>query len=67
MKTDGAAEHRKPESSDDGFSKDVRDFSGHCSYIKSVYTLGMRIWRDSDETERGLMERTSPLDCSNHA
>jgi hypothetical protein len=60
MKADRGAEPEDPGTSNDGFSKDVRDFLGHCSYIKSLYTLAMRIWRDSDDTERGLMESVSP-------
>jgi hypothetical protein len=41
--------------------KEVEDFCGHCVYIRSVYTFMMRIWRDSDEAERKLMEAIAPL------
>jgi AbiU2 len=42
-------------------NKDVEDFSGHCVYIRSVYRFTMRIWRDSDENERKIMEAICPL------
>ena len=32
--------------------KEIEEFSGHCVYIQSVYSLMMRIWRDSDDSER---------------
>ncbi|WP_315729034.1 hypothetical protein [Bradyrhizobium sp. SZCCHNS2015] len=42
-------------------SKDeVQQFSEHCVYIRSTWTLLMRIWRDSDENERKLMEGIAP-------
>jgi hypothetical protein len=41
--------------------QEVEEFSGHCVYIRSVYTLMMRIWRDSDEYERNVMESVAPL------
>jgi hypothetical protein len=47
----------KPEVS----SGEVKEFSEHCVYIRSVYTLMMRIWTDSDERERKMMEAISPL------
>lgn len=47
----------QPELSD----KEVEEFSAHCVYIRSVYTFTMRIWRDSDETERKVMEAIAPL------
>jgi hypothetical protein len=43
-----------------GFDYDVREFSSHCAYIRTVYTLATRIWRDSDDNERALMEAISP-------
>jgi AbiU2 len=43
-------------------SKDeVQKFSEHCVYIRSVWVFMMRIWRDSDENERKLMEGIAPL------
>jgi hypothetical protein len=42
------------------FHKDVEDFSGHCAYIRSVYVLTMRIWRDSNDDERKRMEGIAP-------
>jgi len=42
------------------FENDVREFSAHCAYIRTVYRLAMRIWRDSDDKERALMEAVSP-------
>jgi hypothetical protein len=36
--------------------KEVEEFSAHCVYIRSVYTFMMRIWRDSDDGERQVME-----------
>ena len=42
------------------FHKDVVEFSGHCAYIRSVYRLATRIWRDSTEGERKMMEDTAP-------
>jgi hypothetical protein len=44
----------------DGFDKDVENFSDHCAYIRSVYRLATRIWRDSNEDERTMMEGISP-------
>ena len=41
--------------------REVEEFSDHCVYIRSVYTLMVRIWRDSDEGERKMMEAISPL------
>jgi hypothetical protein len=41
--------------------KEVEEFSAHCVYIRSVYTFMMRIWRDSDEGERKVMEAIAPL------
>jgi hypothetical protein len=43
-----------------GFDHDVKEFSAHCAYIRSVYVLATRIWRDSDDKERALMEASSP-------
>jgi AbiU2 len=42
-------------------TKEVEEFSAHCVYIRSVYTFMMRIWRDSDEGERKVMEAIAPL------
>jgi hypothetical protein len=44
----------------DGFSKEVEDFSAHCAYIRSVYVLAIRIWRDSSDEQRVLMESIAP-------
>jgi hypothetical protein len=41
--------------------KEVEEFSAHCVYIRSVYTFMMRIWRDSNDGERKVMEATAPL------
>jgi len=41
--------------------EEVKEFSGHCVYIRSVYLFTMRIWRDSDRTERKMMEDIAPL------
>jgi hypothetical protein len=41
-------------------AKDVSEFSNHCVFIRSVYLFAMRIWRDSNEAERHLMESTAP-------
>jgi hypothetical protein len=38
---------------------EVQKFSEHCVYIRSLWTLMMRIWRDSNEDERNLMEGIS--------
>ncbi|KRP89238.1 hypothetical protein AOQ73_26835 [Bradyrhizobium pachyrhizi] len=43
----------------DSFEADVNDFSSHCAYIRTVYTFAMRIWRDSSDSERKLMEAIS--------
>jgi hypothetical protein len=40
--------------------KEVQDFSNHCVYIRSVYRFAMRIFRDSDESERKSMESLAP-------
>jgi hypothetical protein len=40
-------------------AKEVEDFSSHCSYVRSVYKVGLRIWRDSTEVERKAMEATA--------
>jgi AbiU2 len=44
----------------DDFTKEVNDFSTHCAYIRSVYVLATRIWRDSSEGQRKLMESIAP-------
>jgi hypothetical protein len=41
--------------------EEVRTFSEHCVYIRSVYTFMTRIWRDSDAGERAVMESVAPL------
>jgi AbiU2 len=40
---------------------EVEEFSGHCVHIRSVYLSAMRIWRDSDDGERKVMEAVAPL------
>lgn len=40
--------------------EDVANFSGHCVLIRSVWLFTMRIWRDSDESERKRMEAIAP-------
>jgi hypothetical protein len=42
-------------------SKEVQEFRDHCVYIRSVYTLLGRIWRDSDDGERAMMEAIAPM------
>ena len=42
------------------FENDVNEFSGHCAYIRTVFTLTVRIWRDSSDDERSRMEAVSP-------
>ncbi|OSI32778.1 hypothetical protein [Bradyrhizobium canariense] len=42
-----------------GFDGEVTEFSGHCVYIRTMFTLTVRIWRNSDD-ERALMEKASP-------
>jgi len=42
------------------FNEEVKDFSAHCAYIRSVYILAARIWRDSSEEQRKLMESIAP-------
>jgi HEPN superfamily AbiU2-like protein len=57
------AEHQATAPSPDaagGFEHDVKEFSAHCAYVRSVYILATRIWRDSDDKERALMEAISP-------
>ncbi len=41
--------------------QEVKDFSDHCVYIRSVYLFMLRIWRDSNEDERKMMEGVAPL------
>ncbi len=41
-------------------NEEITTFSMHCVYIRSVYTLMLRIWRDSNDEERKLMEALSP-------
>lgn len=48
------------EAAPDDFNKGVRDFSAHCAYIRSVYVLAARIWRDSNDEQRKLMESIAP-------
>ena len=40
--------------------EEVKAFSSHCIFIRSVYVMGMRIWRDSNEAERKIMEAAAP-------
>ncbi len=42
-------------------AKEVEEFSGHCVYLRSVYSFMTRIWRDSDQAERKIMEAIAPL------
>ena len=39
---------------------EINEFSSHCVHIRSVYVLGMRIWRDSTAAERKLMQKLAP-------
>ncbi len=41
--------------------EEVEKFSEHCVYIRSVWILMMRIWRDSSENERKLTDGIAPL------
>jgi hypothetical protein len=41
--------------------KEVEEFSSYCVYIRSVYTLAMRIWRDSDDRERETMNAVAAI------
>jgi hypothetical protein len=41
--------------------KEVKDFSEHCVFIRSVYLFGVRLFKDSDPTERDLMTAVAPL------
>jgi len=42
------------------FHKEVENFSAHCAYIRSVYILAMRIWRDPGDKERRIMDDVAP-------
>jgi AbiU2 len=42
-------------------NEEVQKFSEHCVYIRVVWTLMMRTWRDTDEAERKLMEGIAPI------
>ena len=55
-KASGAAGAEAP----DAFHKEVKDFSSHCAYIRTVYVLATRIWRDCNEQERKAMEPIAP-------
>jgi HEPN superfamily AbiU2-like protein len=52
--------HSPKRAAPDDFNKEVRDFSAHSAYIRSVYVLATHIWRDSSEAQRKLMESTAP-------
>jgi len=41
--------------------KEVEEFSGHCVYIRSVYLFMIRIWRDSNGSERKVMQAVAGL------
>lgn len=41
--------------------EEVKIFSEHCVYIRSVYTFMTRIWRDSNAEDRAIMESVAPL------
>jgi hypothetical protein len=41
--------------------EEIDTFSAHCVYIRSVYTLAMRIWRDTNDTERKTMEGVAAI------
>jgi hypothetical protein len=41
--------------------KEVEEFSGHCVFIRSVYLFMTRIWRDSNDSDRRMMEAIAPL------
>lgn len=40
---------------------DLKEISGHCVFLQSVYTFATRIWEDSSEAERKVMEAVAPL------
>jgi hypothetical protein len=41
--------------------KEVKAFSEHCVFIRSVYLFGVRLFKDSDHIERALMATVAPL------
>ena len=50
-----------PEKQEGGsFTEDVKAFSAHCAYIRSVYTLATTVWKDVGQDEFELMEKVSP-------
>lgn len=49
-----------PQGATTGFDDEVTEFSSHCAYIRTVFRLTVRIWRDSTDDERDLMEKVSP-------
>lgn len=55
-----AAAPTTPQGASTGFDDEVKEFSSHCAYIRTVFTLTLRIWRDSTDDERRMMERISP-------
>jgi hypothetical protein len=42
-------------------AKEVKDFSDHCVYIRSVFRFALRIFRNSDADEQKLLEEVAPL------
>jgi hypothetical protein len=58
---EAASASRKKEPAPKASQKEVKDFSEHCVYIRSVYTFMTRIWRDSAADERKTMEAIAPL------
>ncbi|WP_315718127.1 MULTISPECIES: hypothetical protein [unclassified Bradyrhizobium] len=56
-----AADAARPTKPSTPVSKEeIQTFSEHCVYIRSVWVLMMRIWRDSTQDERNLMESIAP-------
>ena len=41
-------------------NNDIEDFSDHCVFIRSVWTIATRIWRDGGAQERQLWEKVAP-------
>ncbi len=60
MATNPGMKSNASSSSQCAFESDVKEFSNHCAYIRTVYVLAIRIWRDSSDEERKMMEGISP-------
>jgi hypothetical protein len=57
---DGNSSHSEKTKAHSVSKEEVKQFSEHCVYLRSVYSFATRIWRDHDDAERRTMDAIAP-------